>query len=377
MPRKMIIVRDDGQMSTLLTETEVENELQLQEQLKQTPDLLPVDEWGMTGPLLVIGRETQLASGAADLLAIARSGELLIIEFKTGPQNADFRRVLAQLIDYGAALWQITYEELEETVARPFFASAHCTDRTFRGTTSLEHAAQLLWPDRSEEERARFGERLREQLRTGSFHYVVVAQRFLPTSERAITYLNAALSLARFYAVELVRFAADAASAFEARTVLKPSVATAPSAASLTNEATFLANLSDDAYRHALQQVFDACRRLGLRCEWGARGTSIRIQTAERGEPFSIGWLYPPGTIGWMGLSDLTLGYDASSLKAWPDLARTFEVYVEKVGALPGVTQARPAWLRGYRLGPDVVIVHSEQIVAVLADLVRSINGEA
>ena len=45
--------------------------------------------------------------------------------------------------------------------------------------------------------------------------------------------------------------------------------------------------------------------------------------------------------------------------------------------ALPGVTQARPAWLRGYRLGPDVVTEHSDQIVALLADLVRSINGEA
>ena len=205
---------------------------------------------------------------------------------------------------------------------------------------------------------------------------MVVAQRFLPTSERAIAYLNAALSVARFYAVELVRFAADAATAFEARTVLKPSAATVSSATSPTTEAVFLANLSDDAYRHALQQVFDACHRLGLRCEWGARGTSIRIQTAERGEPFSIGWLFPPGTIGWMGLSDLTLGYDASSLKAWPDLARTFEVYAEKVSALRGVMQARPAWLRGYRLGPDVITGHSDQILALLADLVRSINGE-
>jgi RecB family endonuclease NucS len=50
---------------------------------------------GLPGDLLVVGRETRVASGAIDLLCLSRSGELVIIEFKTGPQNSDFRHALA------------------------------------------------------------------------------------------------------------------------------------------------------------------------------------------------------------------------------------------------------------------------------------------
>ena len=109
MARKMIVQLENGS-SPVLTEEAAEDEGQLQEMMKTNPDLLPVDEFGMTGPLMVVGRETTLPSGAVDLVAVARSGELLIVEFKTGPQNADFRAALAQLLDYGADLWSLSYD---------------------------------------------------------------------------------------------------------------------------------------------------------------------------------------------------------------------------------------------------------------------------
>src|SRR2546423_1917903 len=110
MARKIVIVRDDGSQSALLTEVAAHDEAQLQERIKNDPDLLPIDEFGMTGPLMVVGRETTLPSGAVDLVALARSGELLIVEFKTGPQNPDFRATLAQLIDYGSDLWRTSLD---------------------------------------------------------------------------------------------------------------------------------------------------------------------------------------------------------------------------------------------------------------------------
>ena len=122
MPRKMVIESSEGK-HTLLSETLAENEEQLQEFVKANPDLRPVEEFDMTGPVMVVGRETGLASGAVDLVALARSGDLLVIEFKTGPQNSDFRAALAQLLDYGADLWQMTFEEFEQAVAVRNFAS--------------------------------------------------------------------------------------------------------------------------------------------------------------------------------------------------------------------------------------------------------------
>ena len=202
MPRKIIVSRDDGEAPTLLTEVLAENELQLQEQLKNNPDLLPVDEFGLAGPLMVVGRETQLPSGAVDLIAVARGGELLIVEFKTGPQNADFRRVLAQLLDYGSDLWQMSFEDFQTAVVRRYFADDRCQHPKLRGLESLDEAARAFWTDLTEEELSLFRERIAEQLRTGAFHYLVAAQRFMPI-RNLDPYLNTRTRRTIFYRLGL------------------------------------------------------------------------------------------------------------------------------------------------------------------------------
>lgn len=119
----MVMVRLLGDATELLSEIETQ-EKPLQLLVRDHPDLLPIDEFGMQGPLLVVGREISLASGSVDLVAVARSGELLVVEFKTGPQNPDFRAVLAQLMDYGSDLWEMTLAAFEQAVAVRFFNSA-------------------------------------------------------------------------------------------------------------------------------------------------------------------------------------------------------------------------------------------------------------
>jgi hypothetical protein len=234
MARKIMVHREDGSRPILI-EILADDEAQLQELMKENPELLPIGEFGMTGPLMVVGRETTLPSGAVDLVGISRGGDLLLIEFKTGPQNSDFRHVLAQLLDYGSDLWRMSYEEFESTVAKRYFSSARNQEAHLREKDALDEAAQVTWPGLSEEEAAVFRERLAQQLDTGAFHYVVVAQRFTPTMEQTVEYLNAAMSTARFYAVEIVRFAINDVSAFESRTVLKPEPHTLRS-----REATFI-----------------------------------------------------------------------------------------------------------------------------------------
>ncbi|MEI2811962.1 MAG: endonuclease NucS domain-containing protein [Nocardioides sp.] len=94
MPRK-ILVTGGAAGAVDLVEVEADNELELQEILRANPQLVPAVDLGLPGDLLVVGRETRVASGAIDLLCLSRSGELVIIEFKTGPQNSDFRHALA------------------------------------------------------------------------------------------------------------------------------------------------------------------------------------------------------------------------------------------------------------------------------------------
>jgi RecB family endonuclease NucS len=92
MPRR-VLVRSPTSAFNLL-EVPTANEHDLQEVVKANPQLLPAQDLGLDGDLLVVGRETTLASGSIDLLCLSRTGELVLVEFKTGPQNPDFRHAL-------------------------------------------------------------------------------------------------------------------------------------------------------------------------------------------------------------------------------------------------------------------------------------------
>src|SRR5262252_1185334 len=90
MARKMVIELPDGTRQ-MLEQVPADHELQLQERLKLYPELLPLEELGLAGPAVVVGRESSLDSGRVDLVLLGNGGDLALVEFKTGPQNPDFR----------------------------------------------------------------------------------------------------------------------------------------------------------------------------------------------------------------------------------------------------------------------------------------------
>ena len=137
MARKLVIQLPDGSRP-VLEQVPAEHELQLQEQLKLHPELLPLDELGLVGPAVVVGRESGLDSGRVDLVLLGHGGDLALVEFKTGPQNPDFRECLAQLLDYGSDLWGMTVEEFEARVARPYFTGLHCSPATVPPGAALD-----------------------------------------------------------------------------------------------------------------------------------------------------------------------------------------------------------------------------------------------
>ena len=374
MVRRMIVRREDGSFPVLV-EVDAHDEAELQSRMKEQPELLPLDEFGLDGPLLVVGRETTLPSGAADLLCLTRNGEVLVIEFKTGPQNPDFRAALAQVLDYGSDLWQMSLDVFEQTVAVRYFQSTHCT-YTFKGITSLQGAATVAWPTLTSDEAAGFADHLSENLRTGAFHYVVVAQRFTPAMNQTGTYLNALNSRARFYLVELVRFTGDDLVAYEARTILKPLPIShkAGSGASLS-EQVFLDTILEEDIRQQYADLFEVAQGLSLRFEWGSKGTSIRLQTPDKSEPVSVAWVFPPGVIGWMGLTGLTFGFDPAQAAGAPSAHAALDRYVEAIGAVPGGQRVGKAGLKAYAFDPRHFGSARPQIVELLADVVSVVAG--
>jgi hypothetical protein len=130
-------------------------------------------------------------------------------------------------------------------------------------------------------------ERLKAQLRDGSFHYVAVAQRFTPSVLRTIRYLNSAMKSSRFSAVELVRFAGSNHAAFEARMVAAadpPRGVTGMGKTALAGVDDLIATITDDDYRHHLQDLFDTLVNLdGLSVFWGKHSAPCGIRLACRG----------------------------------------------------------------------------------------------
>lgn len=99
-----IIISKHGKNARRLQRTSIQQEEYLQAYIHNNPDVLPLDELKDNLRLLILAREFNTASGPIDALGVDADGEIYIIEAKLD-KNADRRRVIAQALDYGAALW--------------------------------------------------------------------------------------------------------------------------------------------------------------------------------------------------------------------------------------------------------------------------------
>jgi hypothetical protein len=373
MPRRVLIQRQ-GETFDLL-EVPAPDEHHLQEIMKSQPQLIPSDDLGLDGDLMVIGRETGLASGYIDLLCLARSGDLVLIEFKTGPQNPDFRHALAQLIDYGSDLWRLTLDDFDRGVVQRYLNSRYC-DSAFVGSGDLAGAIDRTNWALTDGERLAAFTRLSEVLQTGDFHYVVAAQRFTPAMQVSLEYLNATMRYGRFFLVEILQLQGAELTAHAAQVVAAPSkraVTGAATGAGQADESAFLAGISDDQYRHAVGDVLSSCTALGLEVKWRSVGASIRFVTPDRNQPLSIGWLLPEGS-HWQGARFLTFGVDPSSLEQTPSVAEPVRQFIERLSAIAGATRV-PTKLTAYTYSPSELPRVVSELLSVLELLVADVTG--
>lgn len=377
MTRKLLLRLPDGS-SPVLDQVAAENEVQLQDEMKQHPELLPLEDLGLLGPPVVIGRETPLESGRIDLVLLGNGGDLALVEFKTGPQNPDFRSCLAQLLDYGSDLWGMTLEDFELRVTGPFFAGKHST--VTGATPTLEAAVAAVWGDEPQDA-VGWQERLATQLRDGSFHYVAVAQRFTPSMLRTLRYLNATSKVARFSAVEMIRFQGAGLGAFEARVVAAAEPISGMSAqakSTLSGVDALVSGIADDAYRHALTDVFSSIAEIyGVTVFWGTTGCSVRVPLPGR-NPLSIGWVFPPGPPRWLGLTNLTLGWyqDSNGLNLSATRQAALENYRNAVGQLPGATTPSPTSVHGWSFAPEHVMTNQVALVEAIRNVATLLEAD-
>lgn len=184
------------------------SEEQLHNAVAAYPEMIPHERFGL-GRLTVLAREFGCAAGWIDLVLVDEFGRLVICEIKKGAENADVRRVIAQMLDYGAALWQMDLDAFEREVSR----CAPTSGETLAGSVVAKLGA-LKEPEA-------FRLRVGQCLADGEFVFLYVVRDLDPRTERVIDYLTARPRMP-FFVVEVDNYRAGEASLLVPRAVGVP-----------------------------------------------------------------------------------------------------------------------------------------------------------
>lgn len=186
---RYVLVRGEDGRETMIPESPLPAEKNLHDVLTQHPGLLPADDLDLRDPV-VVGREANLESGYADLVLVDQAGQVCLVEVKN-EGNPDTRRVIAQLLDYAAALWRLSVEEFGRVVLGPFLdASGEPVDALLdiaeyvRSNATSEQTDLVVGDDA-------LLRGLEQSLSTGRFRLVVAAPSIPQGVEKVMEYLNA------------------------------------------------------------------------------------------------------------------------------------------------------------------------------------------
>jgi hypothetical protein len=204
MKRRALYVADGE--AHLAEESRFADEITLQDAISQRPEVLPYEQLGL-GRLTTLAMEYPCRGLWIDLVLMDEFGRLAVCEVKKGSENADVRRVIAQMLDYGAALWQTDLDEFERTVSE-------CEPRKGESLTGVV----------TEAVRARIGQCLAE----GDFVFLYVVRDVDVRTERVVEYLAAQRKMPLFV-VEVDHFKVGSASMMVPRAVGVPSWVADPS----------------------------------------------------------------------------------------------------------------------------------------------------
>lgn len=145
-------------------------------------------------PLLIVGREFHLENaGSIDLLAVDVSGLLTIIEFKL-ERNTDIRKVVAQVVEYAANMWEMSYDLLDKKV-KEYFSSKRCAQTDFKKLT-LAQAAEWHFQKNNQDNGADFSledfiKNVSSNLQKGEFRLIIFCDKVDERTKRTVEYINA------------------------------------------------------------------------------------------------------------------------------------------------------------------------------------------
>lgn len=166
------------------------NETLLQELIDATPNVLPVREYlPSTTTLFSLGREVPVNLGARqgfiDNLLVTNDGYLVIIETKLYRNPEGIREVIAQTLQYGMAVGQLSILQLEDQIKQGQFPALR-RDENIRDCVSRVAAEQNLSTTLADD----FDEVVERHLRRGEVLLLIVSDGIHVGVERVAHWLN-------------------------------------------------------------------------------------------------------------------------------------------------------------------------------------------
>lgn len=193
-----ILVRSQGTKDWQMVDSvSYREEADLQHLLAESPSLIPVDEIREgTSPFVVAIREFGLpGSGSTDILAFNADGSIAIVECKLAANPEIKRKVIGQILEYGAFLWGMGYQEVDQRV----------NDKIGKSLADL--VAEALDPGIAsdwDEERFRAG--VEKTLKSGAFALIIAVDEINDEMSQTVKFLNGCGSPAfSFNALEMRR----------------------------------------------------------------------------------------------------------------------------------------------------------------------------
>ncbi|MCP4896361.1 MAG: hypothetical protein GY906_05245 [bacterium] len=372
MGQKVFVVDKNKNLSSL-EESAYDSEDLLQELLARYPDLLSSEadvRWLLTERERAVPDE-EGGSGrwSLDHLFLDSEGVPTLVEVKRSSDTRLRREVVGQMLDYaanGVAYWPV--QDIRSAFEK------RCDKESLNSEAELE---QLIGPDEDPE---RFWQQVKTNLQAGRIRMVFVADIIPSELQRVVEFLNEQMDPAEVLAVEVKQFVGEGIQTLIPRVVgrtveaeRRKSTGRRPN----LTEDQLLAHLEDPSLRATIQDIFAAVKSAGGIINVGSKGASIRVPVESQSEPVSIAWVNPPGEAGWMGLTDLVLGFGKGDTKPFDLPERpVLERYVEAVSAIEGVTPAKPAGIFGYTVSSDRTPALKDEIIESMRRVIAELRGD-
>ena len=179
-----ILVRKKGKRRwEKVREQNFENEAALQNILYQSPEIIPVEKLGenVLKPKLFIKEAGLPGSGYTDLIGIDEKGGITIIECKLATNTDIRRKVIGQVLEYAAYLWQMDYDQFDEICCK---AERWENKRLIDAMREKMEEVPELW---SEED---FRHNVFSTLEKGDFWLTIAVDSLNDELKRIIQFLN-------------------------------------------------------------------------------------------------------------------------------------------------------------------------------------------